>query len=452
MESKYVKYARPYYQNAIDDLKGWIKINSIYDENTITPEKPFGEGVDKALNYIAVLAEKDGFEVDRCDNYCTEISCGKGDLIAIYAHADVVPVSSSWTKEPFGAEEIDGAIYGRGTSDDKGPAMAAYYALKLLRDHQLVNGYKVTLVIGGNEESGSKCLQHYFEVLKKPYPKYGFTPDGNFPLIYGEKGIANYVHHLVSEIDGLISISAGLASNSVIDLASAKLSKIDGLETAIKKFINKNPMITCDIDKDTITFHGKAAHGSTPKLGVNAGLYLLLFLGEFLNNDLLAKLGSSYLDGEGKNINQYYESKELHGTTYNVGIIEYQNNKLTMIVNFRYPETIVVEEIIENIKKLNLGEIILESVSKPLLIDPDSAMVKALHKAYQEETNDYITPIVTIGGGTYAKESKNTLAFGSAFPNNNDRIHDADERITIHDFTTSIAIYARAIEELGRLK
>lgn len=181
------KLAEKYYDLAIDSLKKWIQIDSTFDESTVTELAPFGKGVQKALEYIASLAEKDGFNVDRCDGYCTEISYGEGPLIAIYAHCDVVPVSGKWKFPPFSATIEDDIMYGRGTSDDKGPAIASYYALKLLRDNNLINGYKVTLVIGGNEECGSRCLEHYFHSLHKPYPSYGFTPDGDFPLIYGEK-------------------------------------------------------------------------------------------------------------------------------------------------------------------------------------------------------------------------------------------------------------------------
>lgn len=70
--------------------------------------------------------------------------------------------------------------------------MAAFYSLVALKENHLIDGYQVRLVIGGNEEKGSACLEHYFHVLKKPNPTYGFTPDGDFPLIYGEKGITNY--------------------------------------------------------------------------------------------------------------------------------------------------------------------------------------------------------------------------------------------------------------------
>ena len=215
--------AKKYYQDAIESLRKWIQINSIYDQNSVSKDAPFGQGVKEALRYIANLALEDGFEVDTCEGYCTEISFGQGPLIAVYAHADVVPVSGTWKHEPFGAEIENEIMYGRGTSDDKGPGIAAFYALKALRDNNLINGYKVSLVFGGNEEKGGACLDHYFNVMHKPYPKYGFTPDADFPLIYGEKGISGYVHKLNHKIPGVKSITGGFVRNAVIDEAHAIL-------------------------------------------------------------------------------------------------------------------------------------------------------------------------------------------------------------------------------------
>ena len=39
-----------------------------------------------------------------------------------------------WTFDPFGGEIRDGKIFGRGSMDDKGPTMAALYAMAALRD------------------------------------------------------------------------------------------------------------------------------------------------------------------------------------------------------------------------------------------------------------------------------------------------------------------------------
>lgn len=452
----YKKITKKYEQEVISSLTKWIQIDSTYDEKTISLNAPFGKGVKDALDYIADLALSKGFNVDRCDGYCVEISYGEGDLISIYAHADVVPVSGTWTHPPFSGIIDNNKMYGRGTSDDKGPAMSAFYALCALKDEGLINGYKVNLVIGGNEESGSKCLEYYFHTLNKPYPKYGFTPDGEFPLIYGEKGIANYKVELDVDYKNVLEIKGGVVANSVIDEAYALVVANSNINEEAKIYFStseatyKIENVKEDVFK--ITVFGKAAHGSLPKEGVNAALELMHFLSKYFNEPSLDVVPSYYFDADGTKLGSFYKSELLHETTYNVGLLSYENKKLTYVVNFRYPEIVKVNEVIERLNSLNIGKHTLLSESEPLLIDPNSPMVKTLHNVYKQETGDVITPIMTIGGGTYAKESKNTLAFGSHFPNRDDRIHNNDETITIDDLISSMSIYANAIDSLGKLK
>lgn len=443
------KLAEKYYDLAIDSLKKWIQIDSTFDESTVTELAPFGKGVQKALEYIASLAEKDGFNVDRCDGYCTEISYGEGPLIAIYAHCDVVPVSGKWKFPPFSATIEDDIMYGRGTSDDKGPAIASYYALKLLRDNNLINGYKVTLVIGGNEECGSRCLEHYFHSLHKPYPSYGFTPDGDFPLIYGEKAIATYKVDLNIDIKEISSLNGGVVINSVIDECHAKFNvKLD--ENKIKEYCLKNNL-KYEYHDDELVFFGKSSHGSLPQEGINAGLHMIKFIGLMFNYDQLVKTGDGYMDGSGKNLGVYYESKLLHSTTYNVGLISYNNGVLEYSVNFRYPENVNAEEVCKRLDTLSLGKVHYLGTGDYLLVDPESQMIKTLMNCYQEYTHDYKSQPMAIGGGTYAKESRNTIAFGSHFPGREDHIHEANEKIHLEDLRKSISIYASAIDELGKL-
>ena len=163
METTLGIISKKYYEEALDKLISFLKINSIYDEKTISEDAPFGKGVKEALDYIASLALENGFNVDYCDHYCTEISYGEGKLLDIYAHADVVPVSADWVHSPFEPVIENGKLYARGSSDDKGPAIAAFYALKMLKDIDLIKGYKVRIVIGGDEERGSGSLEEYFQ-------------------------------------------------------------------------------------------------------------------------------------------------------------------------------------------------------------------------------------------------------------------------------------------------
>ena len=54
----YNQIVREYYDEAISKLKEWIQIDSVYDQQTVTVEHPFGEGVHQALEFIASLAEE----------------------------------------------------------------------------------------------------------------------------------------------------------------------------------------------------------------------------------------------------------------------------------------------------------------------------------------------------------------------------------------------------------
>ena len=232
------KLCKPYEKEAYEALIKDCSINSVYDETTITPEHPYGLGVSKAMDFIREMALKDGFKVDMCDGHCIELECGEGDkLIGIFAHQDVVPATGNWTHnpfEPFYSEE-ENRLYARGTSDDKGPGIASYFALKALKDAGLIKNYRVRLVFGGDEERGSSCLTYYFENLKKEEPTFGFTPDADFPLIYGEKGIINYKYEGKIRLNNVVYIKAGLVPNIVIDVAEVKVTEPEKLDRYLKQ-------------------------------------------------------------------------------------------------------------------------------------------------------------------------------------------------------------------------
>lgn len=457
MKIDFKKLVKPYKDESIKALQDYIRINSINDMTTSKAGQPFGKGIKDALDYMAELGKKEGFEVDTCEGYCTELTYGEGDtMIGIFAHADVVPVTGKWTNDPFDPVIRDGQMFGRGTSDDKGPGLASFYAVKALKDNDLIKGFKVRLVFGGDEELGGRCLEHYFHVLNKPAPTYGFTPDAEFPLIYGEKGIGGYIHEYKLKTEDVLSLNGGTAANIVIDEASAVLKKSPNLDKAIVSYFNllniKFQVIDIDNDKLELKVFGKAAHGSMPELGVNAGLILIKFLGYYYNDDSLQTLADNYIEPTGKKMGTYYETEFLHGTTYNVGIISLDGKTIKMVVNFRYPENVDCDEVCQKINELNIGHVNEIKGGKPLLFDPSSPMVQTLLKAYQEESGDYETPAMTIGGGTYAKECENTIAFGSHFPGREDNIHSPDEKIHLEDYLNSQYIYARAIYDLGKLK
>lgn len=116
----------------IKSLQECVRIKSV----RIDPKEgmPFGEGVHKALEYCLALSESFGFRTFNMDNMIGYAEYGSGDeMIAVLGHLDVVPEGSGWTYPPYAGEVHDGKIYGRGTTDDKGPVIGALYALKALK-------------------------------------------------------------------------------------------------------------------------------------------------------------------------------------------------------------------------------------------------------------------------------------------------------------------------------
>ncbi|MDR0831723.1 MAG: Sapep family Mn(2+)-dependent dipeptidase, partial [Bacillales bacterium] len=326
------------------------------------------------------------------------------------------------------------------------------YALKVLRDEGFLKKKKYLVLVGGNEERGSDCLYHYFNELKKPAPDYGFTPDANFPLIYGEKGIltAEYKGGISSKI---ISLKAGTASNAVIGEATVVLRNQPGLKDKAKQFFTRlgySYEILID-ENTTITVFGKSAHASLPHLGKNAGVALLKFLATVIDNDIIehySKLFSSY-NGDSLHIN--FQDEELGKLTMNLGLINIEKNHYSFIINIRYPFEFIKKEGIKILEKQAKHTFVVLSDSKPLYVDPNSPFINSLLKSYQDITNDFESKPQTIGGGTYARQTINSVAFGMNLPHEEEVAHQANEYVDLDTLKTGLKIYILALIRLENL-
>lgn len=170
------------------DLYSLLEINSERDDSKADAEHPFGPGPVKALEKFLEIAKRDGYETKNVDNYAGHFTFGEGEEeLGIFAHMDVVPAGSGWKTDPYKPEIIDGKLYARGSSDDKGPTMACYYGLKIIKDLGLPVSKRVRFVVGTDEESGWGDMDYYFKHVGLPEPDFGFSPDAEFPIINGEK-------------------------------------------------------------------------------------------------------------------------------------------------------------------------------------------------------------------------------------------------------------------------
>ena len=77
-----------------------------------------------------------------------------GPSLILYGHMDTVPIYDGWTKDPFGAEIIDGKIYGRGACDDKSCVTTEIFATRALIESGIDFKGKLTVVSAVDEETG----------------------------------------------------------------------------------------------------------------------------------------------------------------------------------------------------------------------------------------------------------------------------------------------------------
>ena len=435
----------------IENLEKFVAINSVYDEKTVSKNNPFGKGVSNALDFIYKLAKADGFTATNYENKVVEILCGEGKNITILAHADVVPAGTGWNQNPFEVVDRGDRLTGRGVADDKGPLLAAYYAMRAVKENHLMGKYQIRFIVGGNEESGSAGVEYYFNKLKKPQPNLGFSPDSDYPLIFAEKGIINFEVKKKVNFKHLYSLKGGVAANSVIE----KCEVIIDNDNDFLKYLadNKYDFDFEKTEKDLlkVTFNGKAAHGAKPEEGYNAGMAAVKALGNYYKNKDLISLYSKFSNLQGYGLDAFGNSDEMGHNSLNVGIISIEKDQLTMIVNFRYVDTCKPDDLKVMIKtKAKPFTVNFLGESKLLFYPKESVLVQTLLKAYQEETGDYDSKPKAIGGGTYAKEADNLLAFGMEMPGWDSKMHSPGEQVRKEDLFKSMAIYARAIVELGK--
>ena len=440
-------YEKPLFEN----LKKFVAIPSVYNDETKDDKNPFGVEVSNALNFIAEVAKQDGFKVKNYDNMVVEIIAGDETKknVTIMAHADVVPEGSGWDQDPFEVVEKNGVLYGRGVADDKGPLLSCYYGMKALRDNDLINGYHVRFLVGGNEESGSLGMIHYFEELKKYQPDLGFSPDSAYPLTYGEKGIIGFKATRKVNLSQVFSIDGGVAHNAVIEKCDVEMIKDEDFIEFLNQEKVKYELKELE-DRYIVSFLGQSAHGSMPWLGINAGLIALEKLGKFYQNEELLHAYRCFSGTRGEGVKANAHNDEMFDNSLCVGFVKLHNGELYVSINFRYINTVTEKDMIDAFKKNAAPMDIEVTGTSPLLYFPrDSVLISTLMHAYQEETGDYKSQPLTSGGGTYAKEANNVVAFGMELPGWDSKMHAPGEQVERSNLIKSMAIYARAIEELG---
>lgn len=408
---------------------------------------PYGSGPARAVDAALEIAAQLGFRTVNKNYEYAYAEVGSGDpLIAVLVHLDVVPAGNGWTKEPFAGTVEDGRIYGRGAIDDKGPAVACLYAVKDLmdlanhpnlpdlpnlpdssaqadrRDRPNAGALpgRVRILFGQTEESGiSHDILRYLE--EEETPDAGFTPDGEFPVIRGEKGMLEIQVSMNAAESGVEEAAGGTAINMVPDAAWAVVQGVryEGV--------------------------GRAAHGSCPQDGVNAITELCKKLPACpFREAFLGLFGDTH---HGEHCGCAFEDEDSGRITVNPGLLTMEEGRLAVDLDVRYPLSYTKEDVLRGLtaeaEKYGMT-VMLKGEEPPVFFAADSPEMQALLRAYREETGDEREPLV-VGGATYARTMPHIMAYGPLTPEIENREHRGDEYIPLEHLVKLRRIYAKAV-------
>lgn len=443
----------------IEALSSLIQCPSV-KSTEVSEEMPFGKGIADALDFMMSLAGKYGFTSKNLDGYAGFIESEPygEELIGILTHLDVVPAGEGWSFDPFGGTIENGRLYGRGTMDDKGPAIAAFFAMLALRECQIPLSRRLRLIMGCDEESGLTCIDHYCKT--EEIPTMSFSPDADYPLVNSEKNIYHAFYECSFSSD--LTIQCGERVNIVPLTATAVVpfeqDEVFTLADKPMKKIGFEYKLSPVEAGSRIEVFGKASHSSHPENGKNAlqALFYLLTLLPLKGKDrdlihLLYDMFKLEYNGESLGLCREDESGNL---TLNVGVMHWTREGFEMQIDVRAPLSVTREEIEGTINNRIAGSgIICGSKTKfvdGLYVPEDSELVVKLLGAYRDFTGDFRPPI-KIGGGTYARKLPNAVAFGIEFPEKGSVMHMPDEYIDIDDLILDTKILAHAMMALATI-
>lgn len=415
----------------INDIHALVAIPSVVDEDSICENAPFGMRIRESFDCFKSIVQDKGFAVEEDEGYAISASIGEGDAyLGILAHLDVVSAGdhSLWNTSPYQLCEKDGMLYGRGVNDDKGPLIAAVYAAWLIKEQQLPLRYPIRIIAGGAEETTWNCMKHYFQTHAQPI--YGFSPDGNFPIVNGEKGILQ-VRFLFPPIQHM-QINSKERCDYVCDELTVTYGDVYKVYQG-KRALSRNPQrgenAIYAFVKDENALPDEASLASC----------IALIKEQFLEDDDGVKSGLSSEDphmGSG--------SLCLMSLTCHADVFE-------LCVDIRYVRSISEARLWERLMQIAHqygAELALIKKKRLLYVAEDSELIQGLKKAYQRVMHEE-AQVLTKGGASYARVLNHGVAFGATFPGEDTNPHMPNEGMSIASLLQACEIYYEAMMELA---
>ena len=471
LDKKIDAYVDEVWEGAIEDIRSLVRIPSVEDTLAAQPGMPWGPKAHDALVQGLAIASKLGMDAHECEGGrigYADVAGASDTQIALICHTDVVPEGLGWTVDPFDVTRREGYLIGRGVLDDKGPCVmglsAVEFVARLARERGERLPYTLRFLVGNNEETNMGDLDWYLKNYDEP--AFAFSPDADFPLICGEKGVF-HGHFESAEVFGgkgdsrIVEMDGGTVANAIPSQATATVRATAG-ELAATDVVDVEP---AGDGLARLTSHGKGGHASLPEGTVNAIGLLVDYL---LDNGVCSADERAFLElqhalcsmgHDGASLGIESSDDKFGALTVIGGTVRTEGGRLRQTMDSRYPTSITDEQIacaLATLADAHAATFDVDAVKVPFYIDPESPEVKALLSAYDGVTGK-TSKAITIGGGTYARKFTRACAFG---PHDPDEVvpgwvgpeHGPDEGISEASLKCAMKVYIHAILNLMQLE
>lgn len=463
------------------DVKRLVSIPSVAELNSDIA--PYGQSCRDVMEEYCRIAGEHGFGCasydDRVVRADTEEGTGRPD-IGIWNHLDVVPAGHDWKYEPYDLTIDGGYLIGRGVKDNKGPAVAAVYAVQCLKDLGVELKHRISLYAGMEEEKEMSDI-HWLKDNQVELPRMNIVLDSRYPVCHGEKGILSITLANLGKLSGkIIDISGGESGNSVAGRARMEIS-LDG-PVSVPQGLPEWIGVTQQEGRLLIETKGLSKHAAHPE-GSESAVYRLLAAvsGAEASCERLHELVSALLDGETMEMLGRYTL--LSGGIYGEGLeiaaqdeisgrltavaslLSYENQVCSMSYNIRYPITLendglLVKQIGATAEKYGM-EVTAASGKAPGYVSKDHPLIECLMSTYNEYLGRSEEPF-TMAGGTYARLLPGGFVYGfrlvpeppfpeEVIPAGHGNSHSADETVSVDLYKQQLALLIVSLAECQKI-